>query len=595
LVALGSLVDPAAERLVVDPNAMDAKGAIAIDFYVPSLDGKLVAVSLSRGGSESGDLHLYEVATGSETGEVIPHANNGTAGGSVAWGPDGRGFWYTRYPRGEERPAEDADFYQQVYYHRIGTPTEQDTYELGKEFPRIAEIALVTRPDGRWLLTEVKNGDGGEVAYYLRPAGKGGWTRISDFKDQVVQAEFGLDDALYLLSRSGAPRGKLLRLPLATPSLVKARVVVPESARAIQDFTPTRSRLYVVELDGGPTSLRVYGLAGKAREEVPILPVSSVGKVVGLDGDDVLFENESFLLPGAWYRYRAASGVVQKTRLAQTSPADFSDAEVVREFALSRDGTRVPMNIIRLKGARLDGNAPALLYAYGGYGISQVPRFSGPRRLWLDEGGVSVIANVRGGGEYGDGWHLQGNLTRKQNVFDDFFAAARLLVTHEYTSPAKLAIYGGSNGGLLMGAALTQHPEEYRAVVSFVGIYDAVRSETTANGAFNVTEFGTVKDPEQFKALYAYSPYHRVVDGVAYPAILLIAGENDKRVDPWHSRKFAARLQAAGAPGSTVLLRTNASSGHGIGTALDELIGEYVDMYAFLLHELGVTYHPPAR
>ena len=269
----------------------------------------------------------------------------------------------------------------------------------------------------------------------------------------------------------------------------------------------------------------------------------------------------------------------------------FDDAEVVRDFAISKDGTRVPVNIIRRKGLKLDGTNPTLLYGYGGYGISEKPYFLGSfARLWLDQGGVYVDANLRGGGEYGEEWHMAGNLTHKQNVFDDFLACAQYLIDQKYTSPAHLAIFGGSNGGLLMGAALTQRPDLFRAVVSEVGIYDMLRTELDPNGAFNITEFGTVKDPEQFKALYAYSPYHHVKDGTAYPAVLMMTGENDHRVNPMESRKMIARLQAASSSDHPVLLRTTASAGHGFGTSLDEEIEQRADILSFLFDQLGIQY-----
>jgi prolyl oligopeptidase len=271
-----------------------------------------------------------------------------------------------------------------------------------------------------------------------------------------------------------------------------------------------------------------------------------------------------------------------------TSPADFNDVEVVREFAASKDGTQVPLNILRKKGLKLDGQNPTLLYGYGGYSISLAPSFDVTRRLWFDAGGVYVVANLRGGGEYGESWHQAGNLTRKQNVFDDFIAAAEHLVKRRYTNPSKLAVEGGSNGGLLMGALLTQRPDLVRAVVSHVGIYDMLRVELDPNGQFNVTEFGTVKNPDEFKALYAYSPYHRVRDGVKYPAVLLTTGENDGRVNPAQSRKMTARLQAATASDYPVLFRSTASAGHGIGTALKVRIAEQADVLAFLFDQLGM-------
>lgn len=597
LVTLDSIDDLTSEHMIVDPNAMDAKGSIAIDWATASVDGSKVAVSLSRGGSEAGDLHVYEVATGREVAEVIPHVQNGTAGGSAAFSPDGSGLWYTRYPRGSEHSAADSGLYQQVWFHVFGTKTEDDTYELGRQLPKIAEIVLSIKEDGKWVLAQVKNGDGGEVEYYLRPATpRGTWTQLTRFEDKIVQARFGADQALYLFSRNGAPNGKILRLPLdASPALLKAVEIVKESATAIDDgglytnptFLATASRLYVSYIDGGPSHVRVFDLAGKPLGSVPLLPVSTVAGLVPLEGDDVLFFNQSYLNPGAYYRYRAATGSTERTAIVDTSIVDYSDAEVIREYARSKDGTMVPLNIIKKVSTKLDGSNPTILYAYGGFGISMTPSFRGVRRIWLDHGGIYVVANIRGGGEFGDRWHTDGYLLKKQNDYDDFYACARWLIDHKYTSPQKLAILGGSNGGLLMGAVLTQHPETYRAVVSEVGIYDMLRVELTTNGAFNVTEYGTVKDPAQFKALYAYSPYHHVVDGVRYPSVLLMTGANDPRVEPWHSRKFCARLQAATASSNPILLRTTDSAGHGIGTALNELIAETADLYAFLLHEVG--------
>jgi prolyl oligopeptidase len=266
----------------------------------------------------------------------------------------------------------------------------------------------------------------------------------------------------------------------------------------------------------------------------------------------------------------------------------FADAEVKREMAKSKDGTMVPVNIIMKKGTKLDGSNPLLLYGYGGYGLSERPHFSLWARVWLDHGGVFVTVNLRGGGEYGEAWHLAGNLTNKQHVFDDMIGAAEHVVARGYTKPGRLCAVGGSNGGLLMGAILTQRPDLFRAVWSAVGIYDMLRVENTPNGAFNVTEFGTVKDEAQFKALYAYSPYHHVKDGAAYPAILFSTGENDGRVDPYNSRKMVARLQAADPKGRPILLRISADTGHGIGTSLDKRVAEDADGLAFLMTELGM-------
>ncbi|HEU5100477.1 MAG TPA: prolyl oligopeptidase family serine peptidase, partial [Roseiflexaceae bacterium] len=457
-----------------------------------------------------------------------------------------------------------------------------------EDFPRIAEIELHTSGDGRYLLASVANGDGGEYAHYLRDP-DGAWVQVARFEDQVIAAEFGADDGLYLLGRAGAPRGKILRMPLATPTLAQARTVAPERDVTIEGITAADTLLYVIELDGGPSQVRVYGLAGNAQGLLPLPPMSAVRQVLVLGGDEVLIQSSSFTEPPAWFRFRPEEEQPERTALRTTTPADFGDVEVLREFATSRDGTRVPLNIMRRKGIALNGDSPTILRGYGGFGISSSPSFDPGRSLWLDQGGVYVIANLRGGGEYGEEWHRAGNLTNKQNVFDDFIAVAEYLIRAGYTRPERLAIMGRSNGGLLMGAALTQRPDLFRAVVTCVGIYDMLRLELDPNGAFNVTEFGTVADPAQFVALYAYSPYHRVADGTAYPAVLLLTGDNDGRANPAHTRKMAARLQAATSSGRPVLLRTSASAGHGIGTSLNERIAEDTDVYAFLFDQLGMT------
>ena len=266
-------------------------------------------------------------------------------------------------------------------------------------------------------------------------------------------------------------------------------------------------------------------------------------------------------------------------------------------MAKSKDGTLIPMTIVHQKGLKRDGSTPALIYGYGGYGVSQSPAYLGNSnfRLWLEQGGTLVLTNLRGGAEFGEAWHLGGNLTHKQNVFDDFAACARYVIEEKYSSPEHIAALGASNGGLLMGAELTQHPELFRAVVSLVGIYDSLRDELDPNGAFNVTEFGSVQDPAQFKALYAYSPYHRVVNGTQYPAVLLMTGDNDGRVNPAHSRKMTARLQAATASPRPIFLRTSAGAGHGIGSSLNEQIEQQADLYAFLFDQLGIEYRPATR
>ena len=588
LVTLASADDLKSEKVVLDPNVLDTKGTTAIDWFVPSLDGKYVAMSLSKGGSEDGTLHFYETATGKALPDSIAHVQYPTAGGSAAWNADGSGIYYTRFPRKGERPDVDLNFYQQIYFHKLGTPDTEDKYSVGKDFPRIAEIALAASRDGKYILATVANGDGGDFAHYLLGPDET-WKQITQFSDQIKLARLGRDNALYLLSRADAPRGKVLRLPLDVPELKNAAEIIGSGEAVIEQIVPSTDALYVGDLLGGPSQIRRFDLNGKNETKISTPQISAVQELLALEDGSLLFRDVSYTNPAAWFHCLNGKTEPVKTALQSTSPVSFADIEVRREFATSKDGTKIPLNVLSRKGMKRDGNNPTLLYAYGGYGISMSPNFDFTRRLWFDRGGVYVVANIRGGGEFGEEWHKAGNLTKKQNVFDDFAAAAEYLIKENYTRPGKLAIQGGSNGGLLMGAMITQHPDLFHAVVSSVGIYDMLRVELAPNGAFNVTEFGTVKDPEQFKALYAYSPYHHVVDGTKYPAVLMMTGANDGRVAPYHSRKMTARLLAANKSENPILLRTSSSAGHGIGTALSERIKQSADIYAFLFGQLGMT------
>jgi prolyl oligopeptidase len=589
LVVLKSLDDLASERVVYDPNRIDPSGSTYFDWYVPSDDARYLALSVSKSGSEDGTLHILEVDTGKMLPDRIPRVQYPTAGGGVAWKADSSGLWYTRFPAPGEKQGRDQYFYQQVWWHKLGTPVAQDRYVFGKDQPRIAENDLTTSRDGKWVLVRVANGDGGDAAFYLAAATpEATWQKVAAFEDKVFQARFGPDGALYLLSRKGAPRGKILRLDPGKTALAEATVLVPEGRGVIEDYEITDTRIWVADMQGGPTQLRWQPLKGGTGTLVTTPPASSVYGLQRLGkGDTVVFGNSTYLEPQAFFRLSAGEEAPRKTALQKRSLVSFADSEVLTVFATSKDGTKVPLTIVKRKGTRLNGNNPTLLTGYGGYGISTRPFFLESRRVWIERGGVLAMAGLRGGGEYGEDWHEAGKLTRKQNVFDDFAACARWLIDNKYTRSSRLAVQGGSNGGLLMGAFFTQHPGLARAVVASVAIFDMLRFEQQPNGEFNTTEFGSVKDKAQFQALRAYSPYHQVKDGTQYPSILLITGANDGRVDPMNSRKMAARLQATGTR-RPVLLRTSGETGHGIGTSLNKRIEELVDVYAFLFSELGV-------
>jgi prolyl oligopeptidase len=603
LVRLNAGADPASRVAVLDPNKLDPSGHTAIDWYVASPDGSKVAVSLSKNGSEDGTLHVYDVASGREIETPIPAVQYPTGGGSLAWTADGQGFWYTRYPT--SGPEGERHFNMQAYFHRLGADAAKDPVALAASdgLPRTGEIFLDNDSAAAAALACVQLGDGGQwQVYVLRPGQPA--LKVARYEDRIIAATMTKDGTIYGLSRLNAPKGKVMKLAAPyTGGFAKASLFVAEQSDAAiidggsngKPLTAEGGRLFVNRIAGGPSRLTAYDAAGKATP-MSIPPIADVFEVDPLPNGDVLYGVSTYTDPPYFARWSASTGQSAKTQLAVTSPLSFADVTVTRAFATSKDGTKVPLNIIARKDVKLDGSNPTLLYGYGGYGVNQSPHFLGTmNRLWLDAGGVYVEANIRGGGEYGDTWHTGGALTKKQNVFDDFAAAGEWLIANKYTSHDKLALRGGSNGGLLMGAEITQHPVLARAVVSAVGIYDMMRVELDPNGAFNITEFGTVKDPAQFKALYAYSPLHHVKKGTAYPAVLMLTGANDGRVNPLNSRKFAAALQAANASDKLILLRTSKTSGHGIGSSLDERIFEQTDQLMFLFDQLGMSAEAAAK
>jgi prolyl oligopeptidase len=581
------------ERVLLDTAKLARRGTtVNFDLFVPSWDGRLIAACLSEGGSEEGDLHLFDATTGRRLRDVIHRAQR-IGGSGVAWTPDGRGFYYIHHPKPGDCPPEDLDFYQQVYFHRLGTSETADTYVLGKEFPRIAEVQLASLPDPERYLISVAHGDGGQFEYWVGD-GKSPWVRVAEPADEVVRAELGYDGHLYLVGRKGSPRGRVLRVRGPDWKLSGAELLVPEREWIIEEIAATPGHLYLKEQLGGPGRLERLNLRTGALEEVPLPPVSAVREVSPLSDGRVLYGVNTFLAPTQYF-VTGPGAPPTPTALSSRSPVDPSRWEVLRENATSKDGTRVPISIIAPKGLVRDGSTPTLLTGYGGYGIPMSPAYVAPWLPWLEKGGLIAVANLRGGGEFGEEWHRAGMLTQKQNVFDDFIACEQHLCQEGYTSKDRLGIFGGSNGGLLMGAVLTQRPDLARAVVADVGVYDALVSECDSNGQFNITEFGTTKDPDQFRALYAYSPYHHVVDGTQYPAILLCSGENDRRVNPLHSRKMAARLQAATASDEPILLRTSGKWGHG-PTSVGDVVGLFADHLAFFADRLaGGRSRPRAR
>lgn len=590
LVTRPGLGEAAAERVLVDPNAIDESGATTIDWYVPSPDGSLVAVSLSSHGTEDGTLHLYETDTGELTDTLIPQVNSGTAGGSLAWRHDSKAFWYTRHPARGTVPDEDLGFNQEVWLHELGQQPDEDRRDLAGVFAenRITESFLSSSPDGRWVMDRAQKGDGGEWQIFLRRQdGEGGWTQVAGLQDRCICASFG-GEALFLLSIRDAIRGKVLRLvPGAGTAAEEADVVVPEGTIPIENIAATDTRVWVAYIDGGPSRLRAFDHEGRPLPETPLPELCAVNPILPLGSDGVIWALETFVSPRQWWTCNDAGEQPERTALDTVTAVEFRDIVVERTFATSRDGTRIPIDLLAPAGVPTDGSAPAILYGYGGYGIPMRPSFQPSRLLWLEHGGVFAVAGIRGGGEYGEEWHDAGRLANKQNCFDDLIACADHLVQTGVCSRARLGLMGGSNGGLLVGTVLTQRPEVAGAVVCAVPVLDMLRSETTPNGAFNVTESGTVRDPEMFVLLRGYSPYHNVRDGAAYPAVLFTAGEFDPRVEAFHAKKMTARLQAATSSDRPILLRME-SGGHGIGQPLDQTIALVTDYFTFFRDRLGV-------
>ncbi|MGH7859099.1 MAG: prolyl oligopeptidase family serine peptidase, partial [Candidatus Binatia bacterium] len=502
LVVFDSPEEAAAARLVLDPTAEGDKTR-TIDWFVPSPDGTKVAVSLSVGGSEDGTLHLLDLG-GKAIDAPIPGVQYGTGGGDVAWTPDGKGLFYTRYPREGEKPGSERAFWMQVWFHQLGQA--EDRYELGKGLSRIAEIMLETDRKGR-VLASIQEGDGGKFQHYLRDPKRRTWKQLTDLGDGIVFVGFGPGDDLWMVSRAGAPRGKVLRLP-AKGTLAKAKLVIPEGKDAIitdyygeHGMVATQDRLYINYQLGGPSEVRAFTHTGKTAKAPALPPVSSADTPIDLGDGSLLVGATSYVIPPTTYRFTPKTGMLEPMAVLSPPPAVSLDGfEVHREMATSKDGTKVPVNIVWPANQAKDGSTPCLVNGYGGYGISMSPGFLQGMHPLMSRGVCFVQVNLRGGSEFGEDWHRAGMLTEKQNVFDDFAAALDLVVEGGWSKPERIGIIGGSNGGLLMAALVTQHPGKVKAVVSAVGIYDMLRVETTPNGAYNVPEFGTVKDAAQFAA-----------------------------------------------------------------------------------------------
>jgi prolyl oligopeptidase len=577
-----------AARVLIDPN--DANGDVAITDYWPAPDGRQLAYGIAQGGDENTTIHFVDVDSAEVRADALANTGGGTTPSALVWDADGKGVTYTRLPLPGNAPADRLQFNAALYHHNFGTPASADTLVLGKDFSPVAEYKLLASPSGALAAALVHYGDGSPEHVYLRAGGE--WQLVLGTKAKVMteSEEAAWDgEQLLVVSHQDAPRGKLLGIDASG----KSRVLVPQQDWAMNGVAPIKGGYLVAEVSGPDWRVRHYGADGHALRTVPLPAGIGIYSLASSGtSPQVLIGYSGWSIPPRWARYDGASGAVA-TVFETKAATDYSQVRSYRLNAHSADGTSVPVTVLALAGVTPDGSRPAILTAYGGFDLSEAPRFLGTWLAWLERGGVFALANIRGGSEYGEGWHEGGMLGHKQHVFDDFHAAARALISAHWTDSAHLGIEGGSNGGLLMGAALTQHPQDYRAVVSFVGIYDMLRAQLWPNGEYNISEYGTVENAADFAWLSAYSPLLRVRQGAAYPAVLLITGENDPRVAPWQSRKFAAALQASGSP-QPVLLLTRRNEGHGVTSSFSQRVGNSGVMLTFLAQQLGLPSAAPA-
>ncbi len=571
------------DRAVIDPNALDPGGGIALDWYYPSDDGRLLGYGLSENGSEQSVLQVLDVDSGAILGERIPR----TRAADLAWLPDGTGFYYTRYPAPGEVPEGEEHYHRAIYFHRLGSNPAGDPLVF-KPAEKEHWPSVGISPDGRWLVIGVARTFDQTDLYLQDLRSRTPPTVVAkdlpaSFEGEVVHGR------LFMRTNLDAPTYRLYVVDPERPDRDGWReIVVPRPDAVLEGVRVTADRLALSYLERASSRLRLTDLEGRREREIPLPTLGSLfGVGAEWDGRELFYGFSSYTVPPGVYRIDLETGAEELWRRveADVDPARF---EVSQVAVRSKDGTGVSMFLVHRAGLNRDGNNPVYLTGYGGFNISMTPAFSRSLLLWLERGGVVAIPNIRGGGEYGEGWHQQGMLGRKQNSFDDFIAAAEWLIENRYTTPARLAAAGGSNGGLLMGAMLTQRPDLFRAVVVQVPLLDMLRYHRFLIARLWIPEYGSAEDPAQFPWLRAYSPYHQVRDGVAYPAVLLATAESDTRVDPMHARKMAARLQAATSSARPILLRLESRAGHGAGKPLNKVLEELTDTWAFVFSEVGV-------
>jgi prolyl oligopeptidase len=569
-------------RVLLDPNTLSKDGTTSLTEAAPSEDGKWLVYGVSKAGSDWQEFRVKDIATGKDTGDLIEWVKFSGA----SWAKDSSGFYYSRYPKPREGAAlTEANKNQTVYFHQLGTPQSEDKLIYARpDQPDWGLHASVT-DDGHYLIYNISHGtDPKNRLFYqdLTQAGAGVVELLNEF-DAAYNFIDNVGSVFYLHSDLKAPRYRVIAIDVTKPDRKDWREIIPEGEHKLDSVSCVGGQILCKSLQDARSAMKAYDLDGRLIREIELPGIGTVGGFGGKRADKIThYAFTSFTTPGAIYHYDVASG---RSTLWKQPKVDFdaSPYETKQVFVKSRDGTKVPMFIVHKKGIKLDGTNATLLYGYGGFDISLTPNFSIGRAIWLEMGGVYALANLRGGGEYGADWHLAGTKLRKQNVFDDFIACAEWLQKEQYTSPKKLAIMGGSNGGLLVGACMTQRPELYGAALPAVGVMDMLRFHRFTIGWAWKSDYGSSEDAAEFKAIYAYSPLHHLKPGTRYPATMVTTADHDDRVVPAHSFKFAAQLQACQSKdGPPTLIRIETSAGHGAGTALAKVIEETADEWAFL-------------
>ena len=580
------------DRVLVDVNKLAEDGTVALDWWYPTRDGKYLVYGTSPSGSEISTLRIIETASG----KLLPDTIERTRGASIAWKPDNSGFYYTRYPKKGDVPAGEEMYNRRVFYHQLGSDPAKDPLIFGEGRDPQEWPGVELSDDGRYLLVTALKGWTKTELFLQDLQQKGSkLERITDGKDFLYLPEMYKGN-LYIHSNEDAPRYRIFKASLMKAQRPNWKEVVPQGEAVLSDADIVGGKIFAHYKQDATSRMRLFSTDGKAQGEVKLPTLGNIEDLARSyqlggdhDGKEAFFVFQSFTIPMTAYRYDLETNKLTEWATAK-APVDPSPYEVKQVFYNSKDGTRVPMFIVHRKGLKLDGSNPTLLSGYGGFNVTNSPVFLKSALMLLEQGGIYALANLRGGSEYGEEWHRAGMLGNRQNVFDDFIAAAEYLIAEKYTSSDRLAIQGGSNGGLLVGAAMTQRPELFRAVICQVPLLDMLRYHNFQIAKLWIPEYGSAENPEQFKFIYAYSPYHRVKEGTLYPATLIMTADTDTRVDPMHAKKMAARLQAMAknGPDRPILLRIEPKAGHGAGKPVSKLIEESADAWSFLFWQLGI-------